>query len=149
MICSHDQLCFVGLAPRRLNLIHGRRNRDWIISTSFLVGLEDNRPAILAKDGQHIAVLAHVTSRPQPPMLPASPLPNFSKTAWDLTEQAETLRQRMIQMQLRAQQLEDEEASYQEMVSSTSEVSEPDLEKDATQPMPGSPHEPQQKKAKA
>ena len=143
---SNDQLCFVGLAPRHLNLIQDRRYRDWIISTSFLVGLEGNGPPILAKDGQHIAVLAHVTSRPQPPMSPASQLP---ETAWDLAEQAETVRQRMIQRQLKQQRLEDEEAAYQERMSSTSEVSEPDSEEDATQPMPGSPHEPPQKKAKA
>ena len=57
----------------------------------------------------------------------------------------------MIQRQLKQQRLEDEEAAYQERMSSTSEVSgsEPDSEEDATQPMPGSPHEPQQKKAKA
>ena len=68
---KHDQVSYVGIDPRHLQLLRGGHPRlvDYIFSTSLVEGLVEEHP-ILNEDGLHIALLAHIASRARPPHQP-------------------------------------------------------------------------------
>ena len=166
---KHDQVSYVGIIdPRHLQCLCGEnRERDWILSTSCMEALVVEEPPILAHDGTHITLFAHITSRRRPPR--QANLPGIAGLRMSQTVKNHILGKKadMLRRQKAIQDQEDAEARRKEVSHQLAlqkqedqEMSQSDSDEEATQSMPGKmqldddndadlSQEPQQKKAKA
>ena len=146
---KHDPVSYVGLDPRHLQRLHGeKRERDWIISTSYMEALVEEEPPIVAHDGAHIALFAHITSRRRPPRQANLPgiagLRISQQTVKNhiLDKKADMLRrqnwEKAIQDQVDAE-ARRKEVSHQLALQKQEdqEMSQSDSDEEATQSMPG------------
>ena len=142
---KHDQVSYVGIIdPRHLQCLCGEnRERDWILSTSCMEALVEE-PPILAHDGAHIALFAHITSRRRPPR--QANLPGIAGLRMSQTVKNHILGKKadMLRRQKAIQDQEDAEARCEEVSHQLAlqkqedqEMSQSDSDEEATQSMPG------------